>query len=91
MTTEPDIIRELREAEKLGILQCKVKSTCEEMEMQEKPSEDVPGLTTGFIDDMKKTTKSDEAYNENERENEDRFRMIFENVNDILIYLDIGV
>lgn len=51
MKDEPEIIKQLKEEEKLGILYSKVQSAYEELDMFKKPSGDVPDTTVGFIED----------------------------------------
>ena len=51
MEDEPEIVKELKEAEKLGLFQSKVQSAYEELEIPEELSEDVPDETVGFVED----------------------------------------
>jgi len=51
MRSEPEIIKELREAEKFGRLQSKGQGAYGELETVEEPSEDVPKETTRFVKD----------------------------------------
>jgi|GEM_PF-1717555 len=51
MEDEPEIIKMLREAEKLGSFQSKVQSAYEELEIPGESSEDVPDETVGFVED----------------------------------------
>jgi len=51
MKDEPDIVKELREVEKLGRLQSQVTSDIGELETVEESSEDVPEQSVGFADD----------------------------------------
>jgi len=77
MTDEPDIIKQLREAEKLGLFQNKAQSKFEELESVEESSDDV-------VDEVV-------VFDENELngdETQDLYRTIFENVNDEIIYVD---
>ena len=62
MKSEPEIIKELREAEKLGILQGRVTSNIEELDTVEESSEDVSDETIGFIDnDVERNTGEDDT------------------------------
>ena len=48
MTGEPEIVKELRESEKLGRLQSKMQSAYKELDVVEEPSEDAPDKTVAF-------------------------------------------
>ena len=89
MDDEPDIIKELREAEKLGVLQSKVQSEYEKLETVEEMPEDVPDKTVGFVKDSDESETvnngSDQGYVPNSKENiEFEFRDLVENVNDLI-------
>ena len=59
MIDEPDIVKQLREAERLGMLQSKVQSTYEKLQVLEKPPEDVPDEMSGVCErdvEKKRTT-----------------------------------
>ena len=90
---EPDIVKELREEEKLGGLHIKIQGIHEALETAEETTEDVPGLTTDFFEEgVVPKAKIDDVASENTEEVlQDaiaRYRLIFDNVNDEIIYLD---
>ncbi len=93
MKDEPYIVKMLREAGKYGRLQSRVTSNIEELDTVEEPSEEVPEKTVGFIDDdVERKSRDDvtksEGLGETTEESEDRYRLIFENINDEIVYLD---
>ena len=59
MKDEPEIVKELKEAEKLEGLQSKVQNAYEKLEVVEEPSqEDIPDKSIGFVeDDVEKNKK----------------------------------
>lgn len=52
MKEEPDIVKELREAERLGLLQSKVQDVYEELKIAEESSEDVSNKTVSFTESV---------------------------------------
>ena len=50
MNEKPDIVKEMRQAEKLGKLQNKTQSTFEKLEVQEESDENVSDNTIGFAE-----------------------------------------
>ncbi len=60
MKDEPDIVKKLKEVEKLGGLQSKVQDAYEELEVVEEQSNDIPDESVGFVEDEfeKKTRRS---------------------------------
>ena len=60
MKNEPDIVKQLKEAEKLGAIQDSLQGTSEELELQEKSSEDAPDDSVSiFKEDVEKTEEKD--------------------------------
>lgn len=93
MIDEPDIAKQLMEAERLGMLQSKAQSTYEKLQVLEEPLEDVPDEISGVCErDVEKKTRNDntdyEMAEETLRESEKKFRTIFERANDTIILLD---
>ncbi len=93
MKDEPDIVKELMEAERLGMLQSKVQSTYEKLQVLEEQPEDVPDEMSGVCErDVEKKTRNDNTdygmAEETLRESEEKFRGIFERANDAIILLD---
>ena len=90
---EPEIVKKLRLEEKLGKLQSKIHNCYEELEKNEvslgyKPEEEVSIIK---LDDERKTSEDDISNGITEeklKESFERYKMIFENVNDEIIYLD---
>ena len=50
MINEPGIVKQLREAERLGMRQSQVQSTYEKLQVLEKPTEDVPDEMSGVCE-----------------------------------------
>jgi len=75
MKDEPEIVKILKEEEKLGILQEKAQGTCENLQMIEKSADDDADKTYCFADDNIQRTESDIEL----EKIEDTYRTIFEN------------
>lgn len=94
MKDEPDIVKELKEEEKLGGLQNKVQNAYEKLELVEEPmQEDIPDKSIGFVEDNveSKVEKDDISCEDSQNKFQssmDRYRLVFDNVNDVIIYLD---
>jgi len=93
MENEPEIIKQLKEEEKLGRLYSKVHSTYEELEMLEKRAEDVPDTTVGFIEDdvEKKPVGNASSYEDKKRsfwKGEEIYRKIFEVAPEAIVVID---
>ena len=89
MKSEPEIIKELREAEKFGRLQSNEQGAYDELETTKESSEDVPKETTRFVKDGEegKEVEDDTTYErpkETLSEIEERYRDLLENVNDMI-------
>jgi len=89
MNEEPDIVRMLREAEKLGGLWAKTTNNVVELEVMKEPVEETSEETTRFVkDDVGgKAVEGDTIHEESKGalpEIEDRYRDLFENVNDMI-------
>ena len=74
MKEEPDIIKELREAEKLGLLNSMIQSTFKELEAPDESIDEASNKTSYMIEPREKRTKEDELRNV-----EEKYRTIFEN------------
>lgn len=72
MRDEPEIVKELKEAEKLGILQSKVQSAYDELEMREKPSDDQVDETIVFFEDHVERTAGEDSATHREIKEEKR-------------------
>ncbi|MBU0497603.1 MAG: PAS domain S-box protein [Candidatus Thermoplasmatota archaeon] len=94
MRDEPDIVKELREAEYLGLFQSKVQGAYEELETQKEASDNVPDETVSFAEDdatEKKERVCDSASHEQtvrEPPDSEIYRTLFENVSDEIIYVN---
>jgi PAS domain S-box-containing protein len=96
MYDEPDVVKMLREAEKLGTLQSSLPSPSEEFEVQESSSEDAPYESDDFAEGAVKTNTIDKdlssSSTEKEKitvaleESEERYKALF-NGSFELIYL----
>ncbi|UCF12581.1 MAG: PAS domain S-box protein, partial [Thermoplasmatales archaeon] len=75
MTDESEIVKELREAERLGILQSKVQSTYEKLDMQEESLNETPDKSIYITEDSNKRTRDDCELGDLE----EKYRSIFEN------------
>ena len=62
MAEEPDIIKQLRDAEKLGLVQSKMQSEYEEVESVDQASENIWGETVAFSEDEDQKINSNEKY-----------------------------
>ncbi|UCC40736.1 MAG: PAS domain S-box protein, partial [Candidatus Aminicenantes bacterium] len=74
MKEEPDIIKELREAEKIGLLQSMFQNTFEELEAPDESIEKTSDQTSHMIRDLEKRTNEHELGCV-----EEKYRTIFEN------------
>lgn len=75
MMDEPEIVKELREAEKLGILQSKIESNYEKLEMQEESLDETPDKSIYMVEDAIKRTRDDGELGDLE----EKYRLAFEN------------
>ncbi len=75
MTDEPEIVKDLREAEKLGILQSKIQSTYEKLELQEESLDETCDKSIYMVEDAIKRTRDDGELGDLEG----KYRTIFEN------------
>ena len=60
MKDEPDIVKELREAEKFGLFQSMIQSTFEELEVPDESIEKTSGQISHMIADREKRTNEQE-------------------------------
>ena len=87
---EPGIVKELREAEKLGILQSKTQNAYEELELSEVSFENVPCETVGFVEDNDDERKAEDAAINHgitgisSHEIKDKYRLITESTSDLI-------
>ena len=84
MKDEPDIIKELRDAEKLNVFQSKLQSEYEKLETVEDPSEDVPDKSVGFVED----DVGYETTDKQERINDVTFKTMLDFISDSVYSLD---
>jgi PAS domain S-box-containing protein len=90
MTNEPDIIKKLRQAEKLGTLHGQPQGSYEELESPDEPSENVADEIISFADDAVEKREAMEdgtIYKGTENElswTNDKYRLIIENTSDLI-------
>lgn len=89
MKDEPDIVKELREVEKLGGLQKKAKEEYDQVDMEEEPSEDNLDQTTSFIEDEDEIKVREDYITCEDSKGvlqyvEDRYRLIAEYTSDLI-------
>lgn len=84
MKDEPEIVKQLRAAERFGVLQNKVQGAYKEMENPEELFDGEPDGSVGFVedDDMERKTKDKDTYYEGLRVSEERFRSLVETISD---------
>jgi PAS domain S-box-containing protein len=90
---EPDIVKELKRIERLGILKGQSTNTIEDFDSSENGFDEIPDQTTVFFEDSDESQKlvndnTCEIIEKNIKETVDRYQFIFNNVNDLIIYLD---
>ena len=93
MKDEPDIVKELREVEKLGGLQSRITSNVEELETTEEASDEALDKTVGFIDDdvERKTRGNKTSYEKTEEELQvdlEKLKSIISSMDDLVFVLD---
>jgi len=71
---EPDIIKELREAEKQGLLQNMIQSTYEDLDIGDEPTKNISDRTRPIVEDCEKRTNEHEMFFV-----EEKYRTIFDN------------
>ncbi len=90
MRDEPDIIKELREVEKLGGLWVQTTDNIAEFEVVEETTEDVPDGGVGFVKDN--VEKKQEGANINNEKlpwkSEEKWRLLLENLPNIVLLVD---
>ncbi len=88
----PLIVKELRESEKLGLLQNKVQKAYEELEVIEEASEDIPDESVGFVeDDVERKEEANISNEKNKKllwESEEKWRLLLENLPNIVLLAD---
>ena len=90
MRNEPDIVKTLKEWEKLGRFQSKVQSTYEKSERPQESSEDVVDKTVCFAEDdvERKPTEDNTSYRRTRKvlggTKDNKYRLIAENTSDLI-------
>ncbi len=87
MNDEPDIIKELKEAEKLGLFQSKTNSIYDEVEKSEELSENISNQSVGFVEENVEN-QDFEKMNNSLKISEEIWRSLTENTNDIIMIVD---
>ena len=88
MTDEPEIVKELRESEKLGRLQSKMQSAYEELDVVEEPSEDAPDKKIAFAENTaERITREDTTHYDVKTEK--LYRSIVELSPDSIVTVDL--
>jgi len=90
MRDEPDIVKELRDVEKLGGLWAKTTDNIAEFGVVGETTEDVPDGSVGFVED--EVEKKQEGANINNEkllwESEEKWRLLLENLPNIVLLVD---
>ncbi len=89
MNDGPDIVKELREAEKLGVLQHKVQNAYGKLETVEEKPEGIPNKTIGFADDYVESGEGTCVISDRNRragcqDIENKYRLIAETTSDLI-------
>jgi PAS domain S-box-containing protein len=90
MTDEPDIVRQLRDEEKRGLLQGSTETVYEKENISQ-PLERNSDTTNENIESLIQTMESEQKNNDDNtilHDTEEIFRTIFNNVNDVIVYID---
>lgn len=74
---EPDIVKEMKEQEKIGMLNCRIQDLYEKQELMEETSDNVPDETVSFIEDDIRDTS-------NNYPSKDFYLLIAENTSDLI-------
>lgn len=93
MKDEPEIVKELREAEKFGRFQSKIQGAYDELETTEESSEDVPDETIGFAEDAAEGKARDDDTNYEKTKGaswilRETWRSLTENTGDTVMVVD---